>query len=79
MLSAMLSVVVEADEGITDSRGMLNRRLHGFFTKLFHKRVNISARARDKIPRPTPTPSGTRTFFVAGSQIAVKAINASNY
>jgi hypothetical protein len=33
--------------------------------------VNISARARDKIPRLTRTPSGTRTFFGSGSQITV--------
>jgi hypothetical protein len=53
---------------------MLSRSLHGFFTKLFLKRVNISARARDKIPRPARGARGTRTFAVDSSQIAVKLI-----
>jgi hypothetical protein len=70
-LRAVVPMMVAA-EGITDSRGMLIRSLHSFFTKLFHKRVNNSARARDKIPRLTRTPSGTRTFFDVGSHIAVK-------
>jgi hypothetical protein len=49
--------------------------LHSFFTKLFHKRVNISARARDKIPRLTRTPSGTQTPFTSRGQIVVRSID----
>ena len=61
------------------SRALLTRWLHGFFTKLFDKRVTISARARDKIPRPTRTPSGTRTFSGPTSQSAVNVMIVWHY
>ena len=59
------------------SRAMVTEGLLGFFTILFHKRLNISARAREFEECLTRAPNGTRTLFGDVELIAITSISTS--